>query len=61
MSRVPWNILRHGPGEQIERAPIWREFLRDQRPVGADTRVTVIKKDGSMWIGRVAGYTPSDS
>ena len=54
------NFLRHGDGKRIEHAPVWQEVFRNKRPTGMETAVTVIKKDGSMWMGLLGGYTPSD-
>lgn len=54
---VARTALRHEPGEQIERVSVWRAVFRDVRPAGASTRVTVIKKDGTMITGAVAAYT----
>lgn len=54
------GYLRHGDGQRIEHAPVWQEMFRNKRPTGMETAVTVIKKDGSMWMGLLGGYTPSD-
>lgn len=51
------RALRHETGQQIERVSVWRALFRDVRPPGASTRVTVIKKDGTMITGTVAAYT----
>lgn len=48
--------LGHRPGEQLERFSVWRTLLRDWKPPDADTKVTVLKKDGTLITGIVAGY-----
>lgn len=55
------RILRHQPGEQVERFPLWRTLFRDARPLGAVTKLTVLKKDGTMVTGNMAGYTTDGS
>lgn len=54
------NFQRHGAGQRIEHVPVWQEVFCNKRPTGMETPVTVIKKDDSMWMGLLGGYTPSD-
>lgn len=51
------RLLRHQPGEQVERFPVWRTLFRDARPVRADTKLTVLKKDGTLITGLLASYS----
>lgn len=53
--------LRHEPGEQVERFPVWRTLFRDLRPRGADTKLTVLKKDGTLITGLLAAYSSTGS
>jgi len=52
--------LGHVLYQRMSNASVWQEVLATSRPVGADTMVTVLKKDGSLWTGRVGGFTPTD-
>lgn len=59
--RLVAKWLRHGAGEQVERFPVWRTLFRDLRPRGADTKLTVLKKDGTLVTGLLAAYSPGGS
>lgn len=52
-------LLRHTSGEQIERFGVWRTIFRDFRPHGAETQVTLVKRDGTLITGTLGGYDTS--
>ncbi len=54
-------FLRHESGHQVERFGLWRTLLRDSRPTGADTQVTLLKTDGALITGLVGGYDTTGS
>ena len=53
--------LGHRPGSAVERFSVWRTLLREHQPKGADTKVTVVKTDGTLVTGLLAGYDTSGS
>jgi hypothetical protein len=53
--------LGQRPGTGVERFNVWRTLLREYQPPGADTKVTLLKTDGTMITGLLAGYDSSGS
>lgn len=51
------RFLRHKPTGQIVRFPVWWTVFRHARPSDAVTKLTVVKKDGTLVTGTLAAYS----
>lgn len=54
------RFLRHQPGRQVERFPVWRTLFRTLPPPSTRTQLTVLKKDGRLITGMLAAYDSGD-
>lgn len=61
LARTGSRWLGQKAGLDIERFSVWRTLLREYQPSGADTKVTLVKTDGTMIMGLLAGYDTSGS
>lgn len=50
------HLMRHDVGQVATRFPVWWALFHHTRPLAADTILTVIKRDGSSIMGRLAAY-----
>lgn len=55
--RVVDRELRQERGHRTENTSVWRAMFTDWRPAGAITVVTIVKKDGTVLSGPIAGYS----